>query len=123
MGKALIRVMIGGAHDPEAVALDDAGLLGLVRDDLARTMGLRLAPEFTHIVRHWRGIPQYTVGHGARLERIEATLAGFPGLFLAGNSYRGVAVNACIEDAKRVATGVAEHLQTLQRRGDYAVAR
>lgn len=122
-GKALIRVLVGGAHDPEAVNLDEAQLLGVVRTDLERTMGLRLAPEFTHVVRHWRGIPQYTIGHASRLERIEAMLGGYRGLFLAGNSYRGVAVNACIEDAGRIAAGVAEHLRTVQRHSEYALAR
>jgi oxygen-dependent protoporphyrinogen oxidase len=79
-------------------------------------MGLRQAPSFTRIVRHHRGIPQYTAGHLARLERIEAALAQHPGLFIAGNAYRGVSVNACIEDAPRLAGRVAEHLRTVTRR-------
>lgn len=122
-GKALLRVMIGGALDPHAVEMDDAQLLRVVRDDLERTMRLRLAPGFVHLVRHRRGIPQYTIGHLARLERIEAALAAHAGLFLAGNSYRGVSVNACIEDARRIASLVAAHLAPKERSGDYAVAR
>ena len=121
-GKALVRVMIGGATDPDAVRLSDGDLLGVVRTDLERTMGVRLAPEFVHIVRHARGIPQYTVGHGVRLERIDAALTSYPGLFLGGNSYRGVSVNACIEDAPRLARRVIEHLRTVGRAEDYAVA-
>jgi len=122
-GKALLRVMIGGALDPHAVELSDAHLLRVVRDDLQRTMRLRIAPEFVHLVRHPRGIPQYTIGHLARLERIEAALTTHPGLFLAGNSYRGVSVNACIEDARRISTLVAGHLAANERSGDYAIAR
>ena len=121
-GKALIRVMIGGATDPVAVRLSDRDLVGLVRMDLERTMDVRLVPEFVRIVRHARGIPQYAVGHTARLERIEAALARYPGLFLAGNSYRGVSVNACIEDAPRLARRVVEHLRSVGRAEDYAVA-
>lgn len=123
LGKALLRVMIGGATDPEAVDLNDGELVGLVRTDLERTMGLRLVPEFAHLVRHWRGIPQYTSGHDSRLARIDAVLAGHPGIFLAGNSYRGVSINACIEDAQRVAARVAEHLRAMERRSEYALAR
>jgi protoporphyrinogen/coproporphyrinogen III oxidase len=122
-GKALLRVMIGGATDPGVVDLSDAGLLAVVRDDLQRTMGLTIAPEFVRIVRHARGIPQYTAGHLARLERMEAALAPFPGLFVAGNSYRGVAMNACIEDGVRLAPRIAEYLRSVRRNGDYAVAR
>ncbi len=122
-GKALLRVMIGGATDPSVVELSDSDLLAVVRADLEATMGLRIAPEFVHIVRHRRGIPQYTTGHIARLERIEVALAPYPGLFLAGNSYRGVAVNACIEEAQRAVIRITEHLRSVARRNDFAVAR
>jgi oxygen-dependent protoporphyrinogen oxidase len=120
-GKMLLRVMIGGALDRDAVELDDTTLLRLVRRDLELTMRLRLRPEFVHPVRHRRGIPQYTIGHGARLERIERALGACPGLFLAGNSYRGVSVNACIEDAQRVAKLVAGHLAVTAQRAERAV--
>ncbi len=98
-GKALIRVMIGGARDPQAVELDDAELLRIVRSELATTMGLHARPEFVRIIRHRRGIPQYTVGHLSRLERIDARLKEHPGLYLAGNSYRGVSINSCVAEA------------------------
>jgi oxygen-dependent protoporphyrinogen oxidase len=109
-GKALVRVMIGGAHDPGAVSLDDDDLLRVVRAELAATMGLRAAPEFVRIIRHARGIPQYTLGHVARLQRIDALLRAHPGLFLAGNSYRGVAINSCIAEAGSIADGVLASL-------------
>ena len=122
-GKVLIRAMIGGATDPSVSDLRDGALLDTVRADLERTMGLRLAPEFVHIVRHRRGIPQYTMGHLGRLERIEAGLAGAPGLFLAGNSYRGVAVNSCIDEGRKLAVRIATHLRDLEARSPFAVAR
>jgi oxygen-dependent protoporphyrinogen oxidase len=105
-GKALLRVMIGGACDPDAVTLDDRELVATVRRDLARTMGLACEPEFIRIIRHRRGIPQYVKGHLARLRRIEALLQAHPGLFLAGNSYRGVSLNACVTEAEGIADRV-----------------
>jgi len=122
-GKALLRVMIGGATDREAVDLTDQQLVDIVRDDLRRTMGLRVMPEFQHVFRHYRGIPQYTIGHAARLARIEARLREHPGLFLAGNSYRGVSINACIENAPAVARQIAAHLHRSPSVLEYAVAR
>ena len=95
-GRSLIRVMIGGAHDPAAITLDDEALIGLARADLQTTMRLTIEPVFTRVFRHPGGIPQYTVGHLARLASIEHRLAAHPGLFLAGNSYRGVSINACV---------------------------
>jgi protoporphyrinogen/coproporphyrinogen III oxidase len=105
-GKALLRVMIGGASDPLAGTLDDDELLAVTRTDLNRTMGLSIAPEFTRVIRHHRGIPQYTCGHVARLGRIGGLLKAHPGLFLAGNSYRGVSINSCIAEAGAIADEV-----------------
>jgi oxygen-dependent protoporphyrinogen oxidase len=122
-GKALLRIMIGGATDREAVDLDEPQLIGIVREDLRRTMGIRAVPEFVQVFRHVRGIPQYTIGHASRLARIEARLRDHPGLFLAGNSYRGVSINACIEDAPATARRVADHLQHVPRFLEYAAVR
>jgi protoporphyrinogen/coproporphyrinogen III oxidase len=105
-GKALLRVMIGGASDPLAETLDDEELLAVTRTDLHRTMGLSIAPEFTRVIRHRRGIPQYTRGHVARLQRIAGLLKAHPGLFLAGNAYRGVSINSCIAEAGPIADEV-----------------
>jgi oxygen-dependent protoporphyrinogen oxidase len=99
-GSVLLRVMVGGATDPAAVDRPDDRLLASVREDLATTMGLRTEPTFVRIVRHSAGISQYTVGHVERVERAERLLAdALPCVFLAGSSYRGVAVNACIAEA------------------------
>lgn len=122
-GKVLLRVMVGGASDPEAIDLNDSTLVDVVRHDLGRTMGLSLAPSFLHVVRHRRGIPQYTIGHEARLFRLQHLLSDYPGLFVAGNSYRGVAVNACVADAPGVAALVAEHLRAADRAEAHAIAR
>ena len=96
---ALIRVMLGRAHDPAAPSLSDDELAGIARADLRTTMGLTTVPMFTRVIRHTIGIPQYTEGHLERLVRIERRLEEWPGLFVAGNGYRGVAINACVADA------------------------
>ena len=113
-GKALLRVMVGGALDRGAVALTDHQLLEVVRRDLAAVMGVKAAPEFVHIVRHTRGIPQYVRGHLARLRDMEERLRSVPGLFLAGNSYRALSMNACIAEARGVADAVLKHVHREQ---------
>ena len=98
-GKALMRVMIGGAHDPEAVELADDELMAIVMDDLRSVMGLTADPILTRIYRHPLGIGQYTVGHQDRLDRIHSRLADLPGLWVAGSSYYGISMNLCIQKA------------------------
>ncbi len=120
-GRALLRVMIGGASDPGAVSLSDDRLLTIVREDLKRTMNISAMPELVRIVRHPRGIPQYTQGHQSRVQRIDTRLKSHPGLFVAGNSFRGVSLNACVADARSVADAVLTFVSTTNAATEAAV--
>ena len=62
------------------------------------------------VYRYEQAIPQYEVGHQALLDGLEARLRAFPGLFLTGNSYRGVSVNDCLREGKRTADKVSQYL-------------
>lgn len=94
-GRILMRAMIGGAVDPATALQGEERLVQLAHQDLAKLLGLRKPPEFTDVTRWPRAIPQYEVGHLARVKRIDGHLAKFglrhPGLFVAGNYRRGVA--------------------------------
>lgn len=109
-GRMLMTVMIGGAHDPALLDLDDEAITKIVRRDLLTTMNITPAPYFVRTVRWPRGIPQYTLGHPERVQQIEQGLERHPGLWVAGNSYRGVSINACIDEAPGVAEQVAAFL-------------
>ena len=111
-GKVLLRVMIGGAHDPGAVGLDDETLISVVRRDLSKTMGLAAEPSLTRIYRHPLGIAQYERGHGARLGRIDERLDEWPGLWVVGSSFQGVSMNSCAEIAERQAELTLEFLRS-----------
>jgi oxygen-dependent protoporphyrinogen oxidase len=97
-GRRLFRVLIGGRRDPELVALGDAEILDIVTGDLRRAWGSVPEPAAARVFRHRMGIAQYELGHARLLERIEAACP--PGLRLAGSSYRGVALNACVQEAR-----------------------
>ncbi|MBI5483232.1 MAG: protoporphyrinogen oxidase [Deltaproteobacteria bacterium] len=102
-GKVLLRSMMGGACFPEYVKLSDDEVVARVRQDLALTMGIDATPEFVRVFRHPQAIPQYTVGHGTRLQALEERLKAHPGLILTGNSYRGIGLNDCVAAAERAA--------------------
>jgi len=106
-GTVLLRAMCGGAHRPEMVDWPEDRLLAAVRAELAVTMKVAAAPAFHRIVRWDRAIPQYHVGHLDRLGRIDALAGRHPGLYLAGNAYRGVALNDCAENAELLAERIA----------------
>ena len=108
-GHTLIRVIMGGGRDPGVVSLDDRQLVACARADLRAVCGVKSDPAFVHLVRHVPGLPQYVVGHVDRVAAIEARLEEHPGLTLIGNSYQGLAVNACISTARRAAHRLAGH--------------
>jgi len=108
--RVLLTCMVGGATDPEALALSDDELVDVARRDLATCMRVVAEPVLRRVFRHPRGIPQYTLGHPARVATIERRLERFPGLTACGNSYRGISVNACALEAPRVTAGALRHL-------------
>lgn len=119
-GRVLLRVMIGGVHDPAAVTLPDEELVAIARRDLEVAMGVTADPCLTRVYRHRQGIGQYPLGHLDRLARIETRLATLPGLWLAGASYHGISMNLCIDRADRTSAEVVDYLLPLKRvgRGD-----
>lgn len=102
-GSVLLRSMVGGARSPQLALLPDEQLIDRVRSDLQDILGLRADPEFIRIFRHERAIPQYIIGHAARLEAINRQLQSFPGLVLTGNAFKGVSLNDCIVNAQETA--------------------
>jgi oxygen-dependent protoporphyrinogen oxidase len=74
-----------------------------VRDELAALLGLRAAPHFARVWRHPNSMPQYHVGHEARVKRIETALQQFPTLALAGSAYHGVGISDCVRTGEEAA--------------------
>ena len=108
----MATAMLGGARDPSAVDAADQTLIDTAARALASVAGVRRAPRFALAIRHTRAIPQYVLGHADRLAAIDARLREIPGLFLAGNSYRGIAINSCLAEAPSVAGSVAAILRS-----------
>ncbi len=107
-GRTLLRTLLGGARDPDAVDLSDDALLARVRGELMRYLGGNPEPDFIHVIRHVYGIPQYTLGHLARVAELQRAFESVPGLAVLGNGFHGIAANACVVAAKTA----AERLRT-----------
>jgi len=91
-------------------ALPEQELLALVRSELGSILRISAEPVLAKTFFHDRGIPQYLVGHGKRLERIDARLAGLPGLHLNSNAYRGIALNDCVRESLATAERITKTL-------------
>jgi oxygen-dependent protoporphyrinogen oxidase len=95
-GQVLTRTMVGGARAPKLALMDDERMLAVVRQELSEIASIKADPDFFWIYRYEKAIPQYEVGHHRKLAMLEESLSRHKGLYLAGNAYRGVAMNDCI---------------------------
>ena len=105
-GKCSLRSMAGGGRDIRTPFFLDSEIKDLVLSELKIMMGIDAAPELVKIFRHEKAIPMYTVGHSDRLAKLDSMEVKYPGLFFAGNSFRGVGINDCVRDAYAVADKV-----------------
>ncbi len=102
-GMHMLRTMIGGAHDPQIVDLRDVEVEQLAQSEHQRLFDIKSEPVFRKLIRHPKGIAQYTRGHLNRVAELDLFERQLPGLVFTGASYRGVSVNGCVKDAYRVA--------------------
>jgi oxygen-dependent protoporphyrinogen oxidase len=109
-GKALLRAMVGGVRAPELASMPANELVRIVRQEFRDIMGIAAEPLLGRVFFHEKGIPQYFVGHGKLLERMDAALAAFPGLYLNSNAYRGVSLNDCVLQSRLAAQRLCKEL-------------
>ena len=100
---ALIRCFLGGALNPGMLGEDDASLVAGTRRELHEALGVSAEPVLVRAARWPASMPQYRVGHLARVETIERRVATLPGLVLAGAAYRGVGIADCVRAGEAAA--------------------
>lgn len=89
-GGILIRAFFGGATAQAHLNDSDNTLAALARQRLSEALGPMSEPHITVVRRLPHSLPQYAVGHLARIARLESLVEEFPGLHLVGNAYYGV---------------------------------
>jgi oxygen-dependent protoporphyrinogen oxidase len=104
---AIVKAFVGRAGAPPP-AIGDRELAAAVHRELARALALRHPPVDLRVQRFGAAIPQYFVGHLARVDRIEAALP--PLVAVAGASYRGAGLAACVRSGRAAADRVLRRL-------------
>jgi oxygen-dependent protoporphyrinogen oxidase len=102
-GLFVLRTSIGRYGEEEHLHREDAELVDVSLGDLGEATGLAARPVATEVTRWIGGLPQYPVGHLARVARIRDEVAKLPGLRVCGAAYDGVGIPACIAGAQRAA--------------------
>jgi len=100
----LLRVSLGRDGAPMH-HLDDKALLEVALRDLRTHLGFDATPTNMRFTRWIESFPQYRPGHASKVDEIDKQLhITAPGVVLAGASYRGIGIPACIADAQRAAS-------------------
>jgi oxygen-dependent protoporphyrinogen oxidase len=101
---AVVRVSAGRHGDRRAMDLDDERLTDRLVSDLGRAVGRPVEPDGVRVSRWPGAFPFYRVGHLALVGEVEAQLAtASPLVALAGSSYRGAGIPACITSGREAA--------------------
>ncbi|MEU9978317.1 protoporphyrinogen oxidase [Streptomyces sp. NPDC051014] len=95
----VLRTSVGRYGETEVLGRADDDLVGVSRHDLREATGLDGAPLAARVTRWTDGLPQYPVGHHARVARVRAHVAAVPGLAVCGAPYDGVGIPACVASA------------------------
>jgi oxygen-dependent protoporphyrinogen oxidase len=109
-GTILVRAFVGGAMQSELMALDEAAMLEVAREEFRALLGAAAAPLWAKVNRWPDSMPQYAVGHHGRVAEIERAAAALPGLELAGAALRGVGIPDCVLGGERAAQAVFSEL-------------
>lgn len=91
-GTTLIRAFVGGALRPAALGRSDDELIRIAVDELGCYLGISSQPLVARVTRLPRSMPQYDLGHLARVTGIRERERAVPGLALIGNGYEGVGI-------------------------------
>jgi oxygen-dependent protoporphyrinogen oxidase len=111
-GHQLLMTFVGGVRTGSRLdEKTDEELKTLVCEQLAEILGAGGEPDFFHIKRWKRAIPQYRVGY----EEVTAAAAEFEkanrGIYFCSNFYRGISISDCVKNAFETADNIEDFLR------------
>jgi protoporphyrinogen/coproporphyrinogen III oxidase len=114
-GHVLLRAFVGGSLQPDLLDDNDPTLGRTVRAEIASLLGVHAEPLLVRIQRHPNSMPQYHVGHQARIQRIESALDSHANLALAGSAYHGVGIADCVRTGEEAAEKLFKQMDLIKR--------
>jgi oxygen-dependent protoporphyrinogen oxidase len=109
-GGQILRASLGRDGAP-VLHLDDDELVSRALDDLAKHLGTRLTPREVRVSRWPGAFAQYRPHHRAWVDSVRSELP--TGLFLAGSSFDGIGLPACIKSGRTNAEHAVLHVKAL----------
>ncbi len=106
-GAVLLRAFFGGSAAKALGGEDDNHLIALAHRNLSVALGPLPKPQVS-LIRRWPlSLPQYAVGHFARMAQLARLVDTMPGLHLIGNAYHGVGLPEMVRQGRDTARAIA----------------
>ena len=107
-GATLLRVFFASSAADQLSSRSDSEVATIARDQLIGFLGPLPQHADVMVVRRWpRSLPQYEVGHLARMAQFNMCLSSMHGLLVAGNALQGVGLPDLVRDATHAAHALA----------------
>jgi len=110
-GYHLLTTFIGGARNAEIFEQTDDQLFETVYGELKSILNLREKPDFMHVKRWRKAIPQYNIGYETTEKSIEDFAANNKGVFFCSNFYKGISVGDSVKNAYKTADEIEGFLR------------
>ncbi|KOP72160.1 protoporphyrinogen oxidase [Lysinibacillus sp. FJAT-14745] len=112
-GKLLVRLFYKSIN-PEYERLrmmTDEELAAVALDDVRKSLGIEEKPTVVDVTKWIDQMPKYDLAHREALQGLVKELEkNYPNLSIAGCSYFGVGIGACIQNGKKIGEELAEKL-------------
>ena len=108
--RVLVRGFVGRAGYEEILEQSDEEITGIVEQELETILGISAKPLLKRVNRFERGLPQYNLGHGEKLAKLDEALQSLPGIFLVGAAYRGVGLPDCVRQGQMISEKIVKFL-------------
>jgi len=106
--RAVVRCFVGAVGFEDVLDAPDEDIVQAVCRHLAAVLPLPDRAAASAVVRWPRSMPQFELGHLARVREVDASLP--PGIVVAGNAYVGVGVADAVRSAGEAVERVRAHL-------------
>lgn len=107
--KLLVRLFYKDVHPryEEFKAMSDEELIRVAMDDIKTSLGVTDAPTICEVTKWIDQMPRYDLAHRKTRDALVDYLAiHYPNVVLAGCSFYGVGVGACMQNGREIATRV-----------------
>lgn len=112
-GNLLVRIFYKSVNPDyeKLVALSDEELAKVALEDIRLSLGLEAEPVVVNVTKWINQMPKYDLEHHEALKGLTTEIEEkYPSLYLAGCSYFGVGIGACILNGKQTGELIAKQL-------------